>query len=60
MLYEQRSDLESRSVASSDGAAAQPEAERGPWHAPVITRLSLERTLFDGGSVVDGETGSRT
>ena len=60
MLYEQQAGLESRSVASSDGAAAPPEAERMAWHPPVITRLSLDRTLFGGGSVVDGETGTIT
>ena len=59
MLYEQRRGLKSRSVASSDGAAAQPEAERTPWHAPVITRLSLDRTLLFINSVTDGESGSQ-
>ena len=59
MLYEQQTGLESRLGTSSDGAAP-PEAERVPWHPPVITRLSLDHTLFGGGSVVDGETGTIT
>ncbi len=60
MQQAQRSGPDSRSGTSSDRTPAPPEAERGPWHAPVITRLSLDDTLFGGGSVVDGESGTRT
>lgn len=56
MLYEQQAGLESRSVASSDGAAAHPEAGRTAWHPPVITRLGLDRTLLGFGSASDNET----
>ncbi len=58
MGYMQRSRLESRSGASSDGAPADPESGREPWRAPVITRLTLDRTLFDGGSGSDGDSGT--
>ncbi len=55
MRYKQRSRPHSRSGASSDGAP-DPESGREPWRAPVITRLTLDRTLFSGGSGGDGET----
>lgn len=58
MLHAQRRSLESRSGASSEGAPAHPDAGRTPWHPPVITRLSLDHTLFGSGSPTDGDSGS--
>ncbi len=58
MQQAQRSGPDSRSGTSSDRTPAPPEAERGPWHAPVITRLSLDRTLFGTGTNNDSGTGT--
>jgi hypothetical protein len=41
-------------VSTDEGHA---DASR-PWRAPTVTRMSLEQTLFDLGSVIDGSTGS--
>ncbi len=56
----QGSDPESRSGASSDRAPAQPESGGERWRAPVITRLTLDRTLFNSGTQTDGASGSGT
>jgi hypothetical protein len=43
----------SPSRASADGHRT---GERPAWRAPVVTRLGMERTLFNTGSPVDGGT----
>jgi len=48
--------------AAGDESAAPTGQPRkpAPWHAPTITRLSLQRTLFDVGSGADGSDRSGT
>ena len=59
MQQAQRSGPDSRSGTSSEGSPAHPDGGERPWHAPVITRLSLDRTLLFIGTVTDGESGSQ-
>jgi hypothetical protein len=51
MKYEHQGPAES--VAQGP---TQPVSDRRAWRAPVVTRLSVERTLFTQGSPVDGNT----
>lgn len=40
--------------------AVNENEHRPVWHAPVIETVALERTLWGGGSGIDGSTGTST
>ena len=44
-----------------DDLTVQPDAARSAepkpaWHAPTLTRIDIKRTMFGGGSPIDGGT----
>lgn len=43
-----------RMESASDGQPTEQERVRVPWTRPLVTRLSLDRTLFSRGSPIDG------
>jgi hypothetical protein len=61
MGYGEEVRFESASRPSLRGPDVDGEGTARPWRAPVITRLSVERTLFNTGSPTDlggfGSTG---
>jgi hypothetical protein len=60
MRYEEEIRLESASHQSLGGSDGDAEDKRRPWRAPVVTRLSVERTLFHAGSPIDGASSGST
>jgi hypothetical protein len=61
MGFEQRSDLEPGSqVPLNQAAGADPQQaslrQRPEWRTPVVTRLIIDRTLFNAGSPNDAGT----
>ena len=59
MRYAEEIRSESGSHASPRGSDADDTGTTRPWRAPVVTRLSVERTLFTRGSPTDlGGSGS--
>jgi hypothetical protein len=54
MQYDHRGPVESVGNAPTATGPTHPGSDRRAWHAPVVTRLSVERTLFNTGSPVDG------
>jgi hypothetical protein len=54
MSYDEQPNLPPLSTAHLEPTDPGPAALRPPWSAPVVTRLSVERTLLGVGSGGDG------
>lgn len=59
MGYREEIRVESASQQSHRGSNGSEDTRR-PWRAPVVTRLSVERTLFHTGSPIDGASSGST
>ncbi|HEY3727292.1 MAG TPA: hypothetical protein VGL51_08975 [Solirubrobacteraceae bacterium] len=64
MAHEERKHTEPDSEVTPSGSGDKQETmglrQRSAWHAPTITSLRLERTLFFPGSPMDGATRAGT
>ncbi len=47
-------------VPAADESTGLQAVQPPTWHAPVITRIEIKRTLSCGGSATDGMMGSLT
>jgi hypothetical protein len=46
-------------ITVKTGKILADKIDRRPWHKPLVTQIEIQRTMFDSGSLSDGDaTGS--